>query len=90
MRSTGAVKNSTKLGKTSRLVFKLTQHSRDEELMRAVLRSLAKQPPLINFFGVGKIYKSRDTVYLHVTKIEDINEGGSAKPCEAAAFNYVF
>jgi len=57
-------KNSTRLGKTSRLVFKLTQHSRDVELMNRLMK----------FFGVGKIYKSRDTVYLHITKLEDINE----------------
>jgi len=29
---------------------------------------------LMKFFGAGKIYKSRDTVYLHITKLEDINE----------------
>jgi hypothetical protein len=28
----------------------------------------------MNFFGAGKIYKSRDTVYLHITKIDEINE----------------
>jgi hypothetical protein len=57
-------KNSTNLGKTSRLVFKLTQHSRDVELMNRLMK----------FFGAGNIYKSRDTVYLHITKLEDINE----------------
>ena len=57
-------KNSTNLGKTSRLVFKLTQHSRDVELMNRVMK----------FFGAGKIYKSRGTVYLHITKLEDLNE----------------
>lgn len=57
-------RSSAILGKTSRLVFKLTQHSRDVELMNRLMK----------FFGVGKIYKSRDTVYLHITKLEDINK----------------
>lgn len=56
-------KSSTILGKTSRLVFKLTQHFRDVDLMNR----------LMEFFGAGKIYKSRDTVYLHITKLDDIN-----------------
>jgi hypothetical protein len=29
---------------------------------------------LMKFFGAGKIYKSRDTVCLHITKLEDLNE----------------
>jgi len=29
---------------------------------------------LMKFFGAGNIYKSRDTVYLHITKIEELNE----------------
>lgn len=57
-------KNTTKLGETVSLVFKLTQHIRDEKLMRR----------LMNYFGAGNVYKSRETVYLHITKIEELNE----------------
>ena len=47
------------------LVFQLTQHHRDEQL----LRSLAK------FWDCGKVYKRRDEVFdLKVQKLTDINE----------------
>ena len=44
------------------MVFQLTQHSRDEKLMRS----------LIELLKSGKIYKNRDTFDFRVTKFDDI------------------
>jgi len=46
------------------LVFELTQHMRDERLMRS----------LIELLQCGKIYRSRNTFVFHVTKLSDVNE----------------
>ena len=52
----------TKLGKAVKLIFQITQHSRDEKLMRS----------LIELFKCGNIYKNRDTFDFRVTKFDDI------------------
>ncbi len=44
-------KDKTKLGETARLVFKISQHSKDEKLMRS----------LVNFFSCGR-YVPRSTI----------------------------
>ena len=57
-------KSKTKLGETVNLVFKLTQHSRDEQLMRS----------LINYFHCGQVSLVRTWVDFRVTKFKDIDE----------------
>lgn len=52
------------LGIQVKLEFKLTQHSRDENLMKS----------LINFFECGGIYKKRETFNFQVTKFDDITQ----------------
>jgi hypothetical protein len=46
------------------LRFKLTQHSRDEELFRS----------LVNYLGCGKIYVEEGSVSFIVTKFSDITD----------------
>ena len=46
------------------MVFQLTQHSRDEKLMRS----------LIELLKCGKIYKNRYAFYFTVSKFSDITE----------------
>ena len=53
-----------KIGYLIELTFKITQHYRDEQLMRS----------LIEYFGCGNIYKNRDTVEFKITKFEDLTE----------------
>jgi len=57
---------TTKLGEAVQLIFKLTQHSRDEQL----LISLAE------FLNCGKVhrYKNKETVDLIITKFSYLNE----------------
>lgn len=55
---------ASKLGVAIKLVFKLTQHSKDEELIRS----------LIDYFGCGNIYKHREAFEYKVVKISDIQE----------------
>lgn len=55
---------TTKLGKTARLVFKITQHIRDEELMKS----------LIKYFEAGNVFKNREIIDFRVTKINELNE----------------
>lgn len=59
-------KSNTKLGKTIRLMFTITQHSRDKDLMAS----------LIDFLGCGNIYtyKNKLAVDYSVTKIKDFTE----------------
>ena len=57
-------KSKTKVGFTVVLRFKLTQHSRDEELMRS----------LIEYLGCGNVYKNKEAVDYIVTKFSDIYE----------------
>lgn len=52
----------TKLGKTVRLEFQITQHIRDEELMNS----------LVEYFGVGNIFKDREVINFRVTKFKDL------------------
>jgi hypothetical protein len=47
-----------------RLIFKLTQHSKDEELMGS----------LKSYFDAGNVYKYKDACYYRVTKFSDIQE----------------
>ena len=59
----GIIKSSSyKLGETPLLIFKITQHSRDEELMKS----------LISYFGCGSIYKYREFIDLKVSRIKDL------------------
>jgi len=57
-------KPKMKIGYLIELTFKITQHYRDEQLMRS----------LIEYFGCGNIYKNRDTVEFKITKFEDLTE----------------
>ena len=50
-----------KLGSRVQLVFKITQHSRDELLMKN----------LVSYFNCGKLYKFRETIDFRVSKFED-------------------
>ena len=52
----------TKLGKAVKLIFQISQHERDEQLMRS----------FIIIFGCGNVYKNRNTFDFRVTKIDDI------------------
>lgn len=45
------------------LVFKLTQHIRDEELMKTITK----------YLGCGKIYKHKKAIYLSIYKLDDLN-----------------
>jgi hypothetical protein len=47
-----------------RLAFDITQHQKDEQLMRS----------LVEFFGCGAVYKNRETYKFMVNKFSDINE----------------
>ena len=44
------------------LTFQLTQHIRDEPLIRR----------LADYLGCGRIYKNREGIYLDITKFKDI------------------
>ena len=54
--------SKTKVGQRVQLIFQLTQHSRDEKLMRS----------LIELLKSGKIHKDRDSYKFCVTKFDDI------------------
>lgn len=51
-----------RLGFQVQLAFRLTQHSRDEELLKS----------LIEYYGCGNIYKDRETFEYRVIKFSDI------------------
>jgi len=53
-----------KTGYSVELAFVITQHSRDEQLMKS----------LIKYFGCGNIYKNPYTIDFKVTKFEDLAE----------------
>ena len=53
-----------KLKERVKLRFKITQHYRDEQLMRS----------LIEFFGCGAVYKRRETFEFEVTKFSDLTD----------------
>ena len=55
-------KAGTKTGEAVRLVFQLTQHVRDEQLMRS----------FIDYFNCGNICKSRESFVYRVEKFSDI------------------
>ena len=54
--------STIKTGIQVTLVFQLTQHSRDEQLLKS----------LIDYFGCGKLYKNRETFEFVVTDFIDI------------------
>jgi len=53
---------TTKLGEQVKLVYKLTQHNRDEQLMRS----------LIQYFGCGGVHTHGDILEFKVTRFTDI------------------
>ena len=55
-------KAKTKIGEAAKLVFQLTQHARDEQLMKS----------LIEYFNCGNISKTKDTFVYRVDKFSDI------------------
>ena len=57
-------KSKTLLGVAVKLVFELTQHKKDEILMRS----------FVNFFKCGRVYPNRDAFYYRVSKFDDIIE----------------
>ena len=57
-------KANTKLGVAVKLIFKLDQHVRDEQLFK----------DLVKYLGCGKIYFDREVVVYWVTKYSDILE----------------
>lgn len=65
-------KSPTKLGEAVRLIFKITQHSRDEQLMKN----------LVEFLGVGRYFveKGEEHGNLLVTNIESITNKVGAAP----------
>ena len=52
------------LGVQVRLVFQLTQHSRDEKLMKS----------LIEYFECGHVYRSRNAIDFRITKFKDLTD----------------
>jgi hypothetical protein len=58
-------KSNTKVGMTVRLIFKLTQHSRDEQLMRSLIEYLDCD---------GNVYFYKDIVDLKITKLSNLIE----------------
>jgi LAGLIDADG endonuclease len=57
-------KSNTKIGESVLLRFIITQHSKDEQLMRNIMQ----------YFGCGNLYKSREKVLdFVVSKLSDIN-----------------
>jgi hypothetical protein len=57
-------KATTKVGVAVRLTFQLTQHGRDERLMRS----------LIEYLECGAVYKDREFFVFKVTKLEHLTE----------------
>ena len=57
-------KSKTLLGVAVKLVFEVTQHKKDEKLMRS----------FVNFFKCGRVYPNRDAFYYRVSKFDDIME----------------
>ena len=55
-------KSNTKIGKAVLLTFQLTQHLRDEPLIRR----------LADYLGCGRISNNRESIYLDVTKFSDL------------------
>jgi len=55
-------KLETRLGMSVKLVFKITQHAKDEQLMRN----------LIEYFDCGYLYKDREVFEYRVDKFCDI------------------
>jgi len=55
-------KAKTKIGEAVKIVFQLTQHVRDEQLMRS----------FIDYFNCGSIFKSRESFVYRVEKFSDI------------------
>jgi hypothetical protein len=55
-------KSLTKLGEAVRLNFAITQHYRDEQLMRS----------LMEYFDCGNLYKDREVFHYRVGKFSDI------------------
>lgn len=56
------VKSNTKLGEAVSLTFQLTQHLRDESIIRSIAF----------YLDCGKIYKNRVSIYLDITKFSDL------------------
>ena len=54
--------NLAKLGKAIKLCFKLTQHYRDEQLMRS----------LVEYLGCGNVYIDKEVVEFKITKFDDL------------------
>lgn len=57
-------KAQTKIGEAVKLVFQLTQHVRDEQLMSS----------FIKYFNCGNICKSRESFVYRVDKFSDIED----------------
>ena len=57
-------KSKTLLGVAVKLVFEVTQHKKDEKLMRS----------FVIFFKCGRVYPNRDAFYYRVSKFDDIIE----------------
>lgn len=55
---------TTKTGQAVKLIFQLTQHLRDEQLMKS----------LIEYFKAGNVIKSREAIDFKITKFEDFIE----------------
>jgi hypothetical protein len=54
---------TTKLGEAIKLCFNLTQHSRDEELIRNI----------VEYLGCGNVYLHKELVSIEIYKINDLN-----------------
>ena len=57
-------KSKTKLGEAVKLCFKLTQHARDEKLIRS----------LVEYLGCGNVYVYKEVVEFKITKLDDLSE----------------
>lgn len=57
-------KSKTKIGFMIQLIFQITQHARDEQLMRSLVQS----------FDCGHVTKDREAFNFKVTKFDDITK----------------
>jgi hypothetical protein len=57
-------KSKMKIGYSVELTFKITQHYRDEQLMKS----------LIEYFECGNVYKNNDTIEFKISNFKDLTK----------------
>ncbi len=68
-------KSNTKIGEAVVLTFQLSQHLRDEPLIKR----------LADYLGCGRISKNREGIYFDVTKVYDLTRRSLVIPSSAAS-----